>query len=106
MPALRKPARAAARSGPSPSYCHGVAATRRCAHRHRGRGVAGRPRSIQVNGPALTTGDAALFIYTSGTTGLPKAARITHGRVLRIMLGFSGAAGARASDRMYNCLPM
>ena len=86
-------------------YCHGVAAT-------------GDPRiDIEVEAlpdaslgpgerPALTTGDAALFIYTSGTTGLPKAARITHGRVLRIMLGFSGAAGARASDRMYNCLPM
>ena len=56
--------------------------------------------------PALTTDDAALFIYTSGTTGLPKAARLTHGRVLRMMLGFSAVAGARASDRMYNCLPM
>ena len=56
--------------------------------------------------PALTTDDAALFIYTSGTTGLPKAARITHGRVLRMMLGFSAVAGARASDRMYICLPM
>jgi fatty-acyl-CoA synthase len=56
--------------------------------------------------PALTTADPALFIYTSGTTGLPKAARITHGRALRAMLGFSGVAGARANDRMYICLPM
>jgi fatty-acyl-CoA synthase len=56
--------------------------------------------------PELTTDDPVLFIYTSGTTGLPKAARLTHGRVLRIMLGFSGIAGARASDRMYICLPM
>jgi fatty-acyl-CoA synthase len=56
--------------------------------------------------PELTTDDPVLFIYTSGTTGLPKAARLTHGRVLRIMLGFSGIAGARASDRMYLCLPM
>jgi fatty-acyl-CoA synthase len=56
--------------------------------------------------PALTINDSALFIFTSGTTGLPKAARITHSRVLRIMLGFSAAANARAEDRMYNCLPM
>jgi fatty-acyl-CoA synthase len=56
--------------------------------------------------PALTIDDGALFIFTSGTTGLPKAARITHSRVLRIMLAFSAAANARAEDRVYNCLPM
>ena len=56
--------------------------------------------------PALTIEDRALFIYTSGTTGLPKAARITHSRALRIMYGFAAAAGARAEDRMYDCLPM
>ena len=56
--------------------------------------------------PALTIEDPALFIYTSGTTGLPKAARITHSRALRIMVGFAAAANARADDRMYDCLPM
>ena len=56
--------------------------------------------------PALTIHDTALYIYTSGTTGLPKAARITHSRVLRAMLGFCGAVGARADDRLYDCLPM
>ena len=56
--------------------------------------------------PALTIEDPALFIYTSGTTGLPKAARITHSRALRIMHGFAAAANARADDRMYDCLPM
>jgi len=56
--------------------------------------------------PALTIEDPALFIYTSGTTGLPKAARITHSRALRIMFGFAAAANARADDRMYDCLPM
>jgi fatty-acyl-CoA synthase len=56
--------------------------------------------------PALTIEDPALFIYTSGTTGLPKAARITHSRALRIMHGFAAAADARADDRMYDCLPM
>ena len=56
--------------------------------------------------PALTIEDSALFIYTSGTTGLPKAARITHSRALRIMHGFAAAANARAEDRIYVCLPM
>ena len=56
--------------------------------------------------PALTIDEPALFIYTSGTTGLPKAARITHSRALRIMHGFAAAANARADDRIYNCLPM
>ncbi len=56
--------------------------------------------------PALTLADPALYIYTSGTTGMPKAARITHSRALRIMLGFAAAIGARPSDRVYMCLPM
>jgi fatty-acyl-CoA synthase len=56
--------------------------------------------------PALTIDDSALFVFTSGTTGLPKAARITHSRVLRIMFGFSAAANSQAHDRIYNCLPM
>jgi fatty-acyl-CoA synthase len=56
--------------------------------------------------PALTIDDPALFIYTSGTTGMPKAARITHSRALRIMHGFAAATGAGADDRIYNCLPM
>ncbi len=56
--------------------------------------------------PALNLSDAALYIYTSGTTGLPKAARITHSRALRIMLGFAAATGASARDRVYMCLPM
>jgi fatty-acyl-CoA synthase len=56
--------------------------------------------------PALTTDDTALFIYTSGTTGLPKAARISHSRALRIMLAYAAATRARADDRIYNCLPM
>jgi fatty-acyl-CoA synthase len=50
--------------------------------------------------------DTALLIYTSGTTGLPKAAKITHYRILQWSLWFAGLGGYRASDRMYNCLPM
>ncbi len=56
--------------------------------------------------PKIGLDDPALYIYTSGTTGLPKAARITHSRLLRVMLGFAAAVGARPSDRVYMCLPM
>jgi fatty-acyl-CoA synthase len=56
--------------------------------------------------PSLTLSDPALYIYTSGTTGLPKAARITHSRALRIMRGFAAAIGATRKDRVYMCLPM
>jgi fatty-acyl-CoA synthase len=55
---------------------------------------------------ALTIDDTALYVYTSGTTGMPKAARITHSRLQRMIFGFSAAMNARASDRMYQCLPM
>ncbi|MFV2092223.1 MAG: AMP-binding protein [Hyphomicrobiales bacterium] len=55
---------------------------------------------------ALTIDDACLFIYTSGTTGQPKAATISHYRVLAIMNGFSAIMGARASDKMYVALPL
>jgi fatty-acyl-CoA synthase len=53
-----------------------------------------------------TIEDNALFIYTSGTTGLPKAANISHARVMQWGHWFAGMMGAQASDRMYNCLPM
>ncbi|MCZ7643300.1 MAG: long-chain-acyl-CoA synthetase [Pseudorhodoplanes sp.] len=55
---------------------------------------------------ALTIEDRALYIYTSGTTGLPKAANVNHYRVMLASYGFAGVMGTRASDRMYNCLPM
>jgi fatty-acyl-CoA synthase len=54
--------------------------------------------------PAL--GDPALYIYTSGTTGLPKAAIITHGRVLQWCYWFAGLLDTSPADRMYDCLPM
>ena len=54
----------------------------------------------------LTIGDQALYIFTSGTTGLPKAANVSHGRILQWCYWFSGMMGAGPSDRMYNCLPM
>jgi len=48
----------------------------------------------------------ALLIYTSGTTGLPKAANISHQRVLLWSYWFAGMMDTRARDRMYCCLPM
>jgi len=56
--------------------------------------------------PALTIEDRALFIYTSGTTGMPKAANVNHYRLMLASLGFAGVMDTRASDRMYDCLPM
>jgi fatty-acyl-CoA synthase len=54
----------------------------------------------------LTCKDKAFYIFTSGTTGLPKAANISHLRMLFMMYGFAGALNAKASDRMYIVLPL
>ena len=53
-----------------------------------------------------TIGDRALYIYTSGTTGLPKAANVSHRRVMQWSYWFAGLLDTQAPDRMYNCLPM
>jgi fatty-acyl-CoA synthase len=50
--------------------------------------------------------DLALLIYTSGTTGLPKAAKVSHARVMQWTHWFAGMMEVQPSDRMYNCLPM
>ncbi len=50
--------------------------------------------------------DRALYIYTSGTTGLPKAAKVSHQRLLQWSLWFAGLINAGPGDRMYDCLPM
>ncbi|MDE3114027.1 MAG: long-chain-acyl-CoA synthetase [Pseudomonadota bacterium] len=54
----------------------------------------------------LTCKDLAFYIYTSGTTGLPKAANISHMRMLFMMYGFAGGLDAGERDRMYNTLPL
>ena len=51
-------------------------------------------------------GDRALCIYTSGTTGLPKAANVSHRRIMTWSLWFAGLASIGADDRMYDCLPL
>jgi len=53
-----------------------------------------------------TIRDRALYIYTSGTTGLPKAANVSHYRVMLWAYWFAGMLDTRSSDRMYDCLPM
>ncbi|CCE00916.1 long-chain-acyl-CoA synthetase [Bradyrhizobium sp. STM 3809] len=56
--------------------------------------------------PAVTINDRALLIYTSGTTGLPKAASISHRRILNWGGWFAGLTGAGPDDRLYDCLPV
>ncbi|MGC2085557.1 MAG: AMP-binding protein, partial [Bradyrhizobium sp.] len=56
-------------------------------------------RDVSIN-------DRALLIYTSGTTGLPKAASISHRRILNWAGWFAGLTGATSGDRLYDCLPV
>lgn len=57
-------------------------------------------------GPTLGVRDEALLIYTSGTTGLPKAARVSHHRIMMWTHWFAGLIDPSPDDRMYNCLPL
>ena len=54
----------------------------------------------------MTIEDRALYIYTSGTTGLPKAANVSHARVMQWSHWFAGMMDTQPADRMYDCLPM
>ena len=54
----------------------------------------------------VTIEDRALYIYTSGTTGLPKAANISHARLMQWSHWFAGMMETNPGDRLYNCLPM
>ncbi|ACK85832.1 long-chain-acyl-CoA synthetase [Methylorubrum extorquens] len=56
--------------------------------------------------PSVTLRDPALLIYTSGTTGLPKAARVSHHRVMMWTHWFAGLIDPTPGDRMYDCLPL
>ncbi len=55
---------------------------------------------------SVTTADRALTIYTSGTTGLPKAANVSHHRLMQWSFWFAGLMDTGPDDRMYDCLPM
>jgi len=53
----------------------------------------------------VTLADRALCIYTSGTTGLPKAANVSHHRIMSWSHWFAGMMDTQPADRLYNCLP-
>src|SRR5207244_2176299 len=68
-------------------------------------GLPGEPlRPAERAPPALA--DRALYIYTSGTTGLPKAAIVSHLRLMQWSEWFAGLIDVQPHDRLYNCLPM
>jgi fatty-acyl-CoA synthase len=50
--------------------------------------------------------ERALYIYTSGTTGLPKAANVSHQRLMQWSHWFAGLMNTQPADRLYDCLPM
>jgi fatty-acyl-CoA synthase len=54
----------------------------------------------------VTLRDRALLIYTSGTTGLPKAANVSHHRLMSWSYWFAGLIDIQPTDRLYDCLPM
>ncbi len=62
------------------------------------------PGAADYAAPSLDA--TALYIYTSGTTGLPKAAHVTHYRLMRWSQWFAGMMNTQPGDRMYNCLPL
>jgi fatty-acyl-CoA synthase len=56
--------------------------------------------------PSVSVRDPALLIYTSGTTGLPKAAFVSHHRVMSWSCWFAAMLDVQPADRLYDCLPM
>jgi fatty-acyl-CoA synthase len=68
-------------------------------------GMDGRPL-LPSERRGINVEDRALLIYTSGTTGLPKAAGISHRRILNWGGWFAGLTDARPDDRLYDCLPL
>src|SRR5580704_17685397 len=54
----------------------------------------------------VSIADRALLIYTSDTTGLPKAAHVSHRRLLQWSFWFARLMNATPHDRMYDCLPL
>ena len=65
-----------------------------------------RRKAQEFEFPPLSIEDLALYIYTSGTTGLPKAANVSHYRLMTWSYWFAGMMDTQSSDRMYDCLPM
>ncbi len=63
-------------------------------------------RLTEAERRGVTIADRALHIYTSGTTGLPKAAHVSHHRLMQWSFWFAGLMNAGPDDRMYDCLPL
>jgi fatty-acyl-CoA synthase len=61
---------------------------------------------LPIERRGVTIDDRALLIYTSGTTGLPKAASVSHRRILNWGGWFAGLTDASPEDRLYDCLPV
>ena len=61
-------------------------------------------RSSEREPPSIDA--TALYIYTSGTTGLPKAAKVSHYRLMQWSHWFAGMMDTKPEDRMFNCLPL
>ena len=66
----------------------------------------GLPTDAPALGDPPTLDATALYIYTSGTTGLPKAAKVSHYRVMRWSEWFAGLLDTSPADRLYDCLPL
>lgn len=72
------------------------------------------PELASLSGEPLTPAErepppidaTALYIYTSGTTGLPKAAKVSHYRLMQWSHWFAGMMDTKPQDRMFNCLPL
>jgi fatty-acyl-CoA synthase len=63
-------------------------------------------RLTEAERRGVTIADRALHIYTSGTTGLPKAAHVSHHRLMQWSFWFAGLMNTGPEDRMYDCLPL
>jgi fatty-acyl-CoA synthase len=68
--------------------------------------LSGEPLHVSELAAPPTLEDRALCIYTSGTTGLPKAANVSHYRLMQWSHWFAGLIDVEPEDRMYDCLPM
>ena len=68
--------------------------------------VAGPMRGRTRSPGPPPAGQRRCMIYTSGTTGLPKAAHVSHARVLEWSVWFAGMMDAQPEDRLYDCLPL
>jgi fatty-acyl-CoA synthase len=87
------------------AWCHGDSAGGMLDITQTIEGLSGEPLA-HAERVEVTIDDRALYVYTSGTTGLPKAAIISHYRLMNWTHWFAGMMETRPTDRMYNCLPM